>query len=467
MSQTNINCSGSCTGAASATTSGGSIPYSYLWTSGQTTSSASNLCVGGYTLIITDAGGCTKTETVTITQPTAVTVSVITNTASCSTSNGNATSTTSGGSSGYSYNWSNGQTTPTATGLAAGTYTILITDAAGCTQTALANISNSGSPQASVSSASVLCNGGSSGSAIVTATVGTGPYTYSWNPSGQTTSSATGLGAGNHVVTVTDALGCIVLASDTITEPASISSSATSTNTGCLGSTGRATVTATGGTNPFIYNWSNTQTGQIASGLAAGNYTATVTDTNGCTKTQTVSVIQSSGPTASVSASQNTISVGGSSTLTATGGGDYLWSPVKGLSCVTCASPIASPTQTTTYCVLVTDTNDCKDSTCLTIDIYPPADLPCQTIYIPNAFSPNNDSENDMECVFGTCIKTFHIAIYNRWGEKVFESSDQKICWDGTYRGKALNTAVFDYYLEATFTNGETINKKGNISLLR
>ncbi len=72
-----------------------------------------------------------------------------------------------------------------------------------------------------------------------------------------------------------------------------------------------------------------------------------------------------------------------------------------------------------------------------------------------------------MECVRGNCIETIYFIIYDRWGEKVFETTDQKICWDGTYKGKLLNTAVFTYYMMATLTSGEKINKKGNISLIR
>ena len=236
-----------------------------------------------------------------------------------------------------------------------------------------------------------------------------------------------------------------------------------STNTNCTGSTGTAAVVAAGGTGSYSYLWSNGGTTSQISLLTSQIYSVTITDANGCTQTQTVSVTQISGPIVTASASVNTIPVGGSSSLTATGGGTYSWSPSTGLSCTNCSNPIASPNQTTNYCVVVTDNNGCKDSTCIAITI----DLPCETIYIPNAFSPNNDLENDLECVFGSCIETFHIAIYNRWGEVVFESSDQKICWDGIYKGKQLNTAVFDYYLEATLTSGEKINKKGNISLIR
>ncbi len=91
----------------------------------------------------------------------------------------------------------------------------------------------------------------------------------------------------------------------------------------------------------------------------------------------------------------------------------------------------------------------------------------CGDLFVPNAFSPDNDGENDLECVYGKCIQTLFFVIYDRWGEKVFETTDPKQCWDGTYKGKLMNTAVFVYYLKATLDTGEEITKKGNISLLR
>ena len=94
-------------------------------------------------------------------------------------------------------------------------------------------------------------------------------------------------------------------------------------------------------------------------------------------------------------------------------------------------------------------------------------ETPCSEIFIPNAFSPNGDNTNDMECVFGNCIASMTFSIYDRWGEKVFETHDPKRCWNGTYRGEKLNGAVFVYYFEGVLSTGEHINKKGNVSLVR
>lgn len=160
----------------------------------------------------------------------------------------------------------------------------------------------------------------------------------------------------------------------------------------------------------------------------------------------------------------DTIFIGNSTVLNATGGGTYTWSPPAGLSCTNCQAPVADPTQTTVYCVTVTDSNGCTDNDCITIFV----DTECGELFVPNAFSPNNDNANDRLCIYGSqCIEQMTLVIYDRWGEKVFETTDPSQCWDGTYRGELMNTAVFVYYLEAVLVNGNVLEKKGNITLLR
>src|ERR1051325_10901917 len=146
-----------------------------------------------------------------------------------------------------------------------------------------------------------------------------------------------------------------------------ISVSSSSTQSSCSAPTGTASGAASNGTSPYTYLWNNGQTAQTATGLAGGNYTVTITDASGCIATQTVTVTQQAGPTASASASVQLISLGGSSSLTATGGGTYLWSPATGLSCTTCANPIATPSQTTNYCVTVTDASGCIATQTVTV----------------------------------------------------------------------------------------------------
>jgi gliding motility-associated-like protein len=94
-------------------------------------------------------------------------------------------------------------------------------------------------------------------------------------------------------------------------------------------------------------------------------------------------------------------------------------------------------------------------------------EIPCGDIFIPTGFTPNNDGVNELICVMGSCINEFHLDIFDRWGEKVFETTDQSRCWDGKKDGKLMDTGVFVYHLTATLQNGDQINKKGNIHLIR
>ncbi len=380
---------------------------------------------------------------------------------------GTATANPSGGTMPYSYTWSNSQTSQIATGLCAGTYTVTITDAGSLTATATVTITEPPPITANTSSINTTC-GNNNGSASVTASGGTGTLTYLWAPSGSTTTSISNLSTGTYTVTITDANNCIVTQTVNITGPQAISIIMNSTETSCVASTGTAAANPTGGTPAYSYLWNNGQTTQTATGLGAGTYTVTVTDAAGCSQTQSINVIIVNGPTATASASFTTITLGGNSQLTATGGGSYSWSPSTGLSCITCQNPIASPQQTTNYCVTITDTNGCTAIACLTILVEIPCGEEILKTLLPNAFSPNNDGTNDQLCIpANLCIDGFNLKIYDRWGEKVFESENLTKCWDGLFREKPLNSGVFVYYFVAKLIGGEPFSQKGNISLLR
>ena len=154
--------------------------------------------------------------------------------------------------------------------------------------------------------------------------------------------------------------------------------------------------------------------------------------------------------------------LGDNTPLNATGGSTQLWSPALGLSCTACFNPIAAPSQTTTYCVLVSDTNNCTDTACVTISV-----INCGDLFVPTAFSPNNDNINDVLLIQANCVQQLDFKIYDRWGNKVFQSANVNDGWDGTYKGKAMDAAVFVYYVSATLFSGEPLNRKGNISLIR
>ncbi len=308
-SLTNVSCNGGSNGSATlGTPNGGTGPYSYSWSpSGGTAITATGLTAGAYTVTVTDANACTKTQSVTITQPSAINTSTgsQTNIACNGGSNGAASVSPSGGTPNYSYSWSpSGGTTASATGLAAGTYVLTVTDANSCTKTRSFTITQPIALASSVSSlTNVSCNGLSNGAATISASGGTPSYSYSWSPSGGTAATATGLSAGAYTVTITDANSCTKTQSVTITQPSALIAGTSQNNVTTIGgSDGSATVTPSGGTPSYSYSWSPSGgTAATAIGLSVGSYIVTITDANSCTKTKTFTIIQPTNhaPTAS------------------------------------------------------------------------------------------------------------------------------------------------------------------------
>ena len=371
VTATNVNCNTLCNGSASSSPTGGTAPYSYLWQpGGQTTSSISNLCAGSYTLTVTDAQGCTRNQTVTITQPNPLTISVNTTQLVCN-SNCNATAavTVSGGTPGYTYLWApGGQTTPTVTNLCAGSYTVTVTDANNCVANNIVTITQPPPYQVSASVNSVLCFGQCNGSATLSVSGATGPYSYLWAPGGQTTSSVTGLCAGTYSVTITDANGCDTTIAVIVNQPLPISPNVTRTNASCSGvCDGTATANPGGGTLPYSYLWQpGAFTTSSVSGLCAGSYSLTVTDANGCSTNTTVTITQPQPLLATVSAT--TASCGlcdGSATVNVTGGTQpysYSWSPTGG------TNPTAVNLCRGNYTCTITDANGCVTTVSVTVN---------------------------------------------------------------------------------------------------
>ncbi|MBI4929727.1 MAG: T9SS type A sorting domain-containing protein [Bacteroidetes bacterium] len=290
VSYTNLGCCSSlCDGTATANVTGGVTPYTYMWSdpNGQTTQTATGLCPGLYAVVVYDAALNSATSpNVVITYPS-ITSSFASTQPSCYGNNdGSTTANAGGGTSPYTYSWSNGQTSQTTTGLAAATYTLTITDAKCCTATKTVTVTQ---PYQLVSSPvltnSVTCNGGNNGSLQASASGGTLPYTYLWN-TGQTTTSLSGLIAGTYSLTVTDSHGCTAsAASINIPQPTAITNAFTTVNPNCGNNNGMVISTSGGGTSPYSFSWNTGSTINLVVGLTGSppdTLIVTITDANGC-----------------------------------------------------------------------------------------------------------------------------------------------------------------------------------------
>jgi gliding motility-associated-like protein len=463
QSLSNVSCFSLSDGSATISATGNG-PFTYNWApTGGNAASATNLAQGVYTVTVTDNGGCTAIHTITITEPTQITGTITPQDATCGNSNGTASITPTGGTGPYTYVWSNSQTTQQITGLAAGSYSVIVTDANGCTSTATTTILNNGAPGIQVTSQSdPTCFNGTNGSATVLASGGTGPYTYNWAPSGGTGASASGLGAGTYTVTVTGADGCTQTQTITLTSPPVIVTTTSSSPDDCNSSNGMAAISVSGGTPGYVLAWSTGSSNDTIVNLSAGSYTCTVTDANGCTMSATVLVGTSGSVTANAGVDV-TISQGQTTGLTGNGGISWSWTPAGSLDCATCQNPNATPSVTTTYILTVTDSLGCTDTDTVTVFV----DIECGDLFLPTAFSPNGDGDNDIYCVRSNCIKTLQFEIYNRWGEKVFETTDPDICWDGYWRDKPCEAAVFTYFIRGEMLDGTPIDGQGNITLVK
>ena len=359
--QVNVLCFGNNTGSIDLTVTGGTGPYTYAWSNNTTAQDPSNLIAGAYTVTVTDANGCTATATVTITQPASALVATTTQVMiACFGGNtGSVNMTPTGGTAPYTYVWTGGSTAQSAIGVPAGTYTVVVTDANGCTTTISATITQ---PQAPLSLATtqvnVLCFGNNTGSIDLSPSGGTPGYTYAWS-NNSTIQDPLNLIAGTYTVVVTDANGCIDTTSVIITQPQSgLSLSSTQVNVLCFGNnTGAINLTVAGGTAPYTYAWSNNTTAQDPSNLIAGVYTVTVTDANGCTATLSITITQ---PATAVSISTTVQNI-----LCLNGTGSINSSPAGGVSPYTYSWSNQATTQNITnlqagnYTVSVTDANGC------------------------------------------------------------------------------------------------------------
>ncbi len=363
VQKTDVVCKGALDGTATANVSGGIAPFDYLWSNGNTNQTANSLAPGSYSVTVTDSHGCTSQCSANISDGPDLSIAISGTPSQCNSCNGTTTTTLTGGVAPVTYLWNNGNTNSNLSALCSGTYSIVATDANGCTVSeTIVIIDQSETISCTISKTNVTCNGAQNGTASVNVTQGTAPFTYLWS-NGKTTSGISGLGVGTFTVTVSNINGCSSSCQVIITQPVKVGCNITvAANALCGACTGSLVADQQNTVGTVTFLWSNGATTKTITNLCAGTYTVTVSRTNGCSSScsavvgNTLIPITISKTIVNNNACNNTCN--GSVSVTATGGTSYtyLWS--NGATTATAAQLCQG-----FYTVTVTDISGCTGTT--------------------------------------------------------------------------------------------------------
>lgn len=467
---TDVLCNGNATGEINLLVTGGAPAYSYAWNNGSKAKNLMNISAGIYTVTVTDKNSCTTTKSVSLAQPTALQVQESHNHISCNgLKDGNINLNITGGVPTYVYNWDNGASTQNLENIAAGVYSVTVTDANGC-QKALNAVTLSQPELLSVyvQSTDVACSGEKMGTLTTQVQGGTQPYQYQWNNNLPHTANHSGLMKGSYSVIVYDAKGCMQTAGAVIDSIAPMTLSAYSKPLACAEAKGSIDVIVIGGKQPYVYQWNNGNRDEDLNDIHPGDYYLMVKDASGCildttlvlTNLNSFDVTAWGGGTIKLGESVEIFSHASGSDQTT-----YNWLPAYALECSTCPNTLSRPAYSTLYTVVATDTNGCEAQDTVFVHV-----ISDHGLFNPNAFTPNNDGNNDEYQLFGNIegIRYIHFMIFDRWGEMIFEATEPTFKWDGTYKGEPVSPSVFVYLMHVAFLDQkETEIHKGSITLIR
>ena len=545
---TSVICFGGNNGVATATASGGTLPYAFAWNpSASTASTATGLVAGTYTVQVTDANGCKQTSNPVITEPTAVTVGITTNTFQvCMGFPINFLATPAGGiGASYTYSWSTGSTisNPVIAESTGGTYSYTVTafDANNCSASAIKTVTFVPNPI-------VLCDNKDVCYGQSTNLYANGASNYSWSPStGLNVTNGAAVIASPSVTTVYSIIGnnsfcsaAINVTVGVIPYPNAIISSPNQEI--CHGNS-----TSINASGAMGYNWapnysisSLTDPSVVVNPLVSTNYTITSYNFSGtvvCSETKMMPIIVVPQVTPSIS-NNMVICAGEKTTLNASGGNTFVWTPSVSLNQSNIPGVVASPSVSTTYSVHISNSAYCGHDATVSVIVNPNPivfagrdttynldepmfisakgtgtltwtsgegifcnvcpdskinatrsgcyvietvnEFGCKAkddvcievttnsgVFIPNAFTPNDDNINDVFYVYGYSISEVTMDIFDRWGEKLFSSNDQKVGWNGTYKGANCKSEVYVYKVSYKGLDGKKEFKTGHVSINR
>jgi gliding motility-associated-like protein len=474
---TNTSCPGGNDGTATATGSGGTTPYSYIWSNAFIGATAFNLSPGFYTVTVSDSNSCSFVTTATVGEATPFVITETVHPVTCfGSADGGVDIIVTGGTPGYNYFWSNTTMAQNLTGVTSGTYAVIVTDTKSCTATKSFNVTQPPALLSSVAGSDPDCNGNSTGFAVVSAGGGVMPYIYAWG----TTPPQNGVMAvklkGNvvYAVTITDANNCQLVDSVLLNDPTPVTVTTLPTDVKCFnGSNGQVVIQATGGAGNYEYYLNGVyQTSPTFTGLPAGSYTAVAEDENNCSGAFNFTINQPGAFT--VDAGPDVVALHGqpvqlNGTASSVNGiVSYQWSPDEGLSCLLCQNTTAKPDSTVLYFLTVMDGDSCYNYDSVEVVIKYSSDY-----FIPTAFTPNGDNLNDYFEVDILGAETIQADIFNRWGQQVYFNPSQPNgaaagnAWDGTLNGKQLPNDTYVYQFKVKFFNTAEKTLKGTVVLMR
>jgi gliding motility-associated-like protein len=466
---TQLNCSGA-GGTASVVITGSSGPYTYLWNTGATTDSLTNLSSGVYTVTVTDINGCSLTANSTIQPYIPITLTPGSTIASCNTNNGTASVIATGGSGLYTYLWTpGGYTTPSISNLTPGVYTVTVTDANATTCTMSSTITVSQYPAVFISaSADTTVCSLQAVSINTSVTGGTPTFNYLWS-NGSITSSVNinPSSTTSYTVTVTDSSGCTAVSTSTVNIVQYPVISLTGNSTICSGSS--IQLSATGGNS---FSWAPSTglsniaiSNPVAAPNANTNYIVTASNGN-CSSVDSVFITVNPSPAAVITAD----STSGAPPLTVqfnadtTGVSSYNWNFGDGATSIS-QNPSHIYTNTGTYIVVLTTLNSsgCLSSDTITVDVEISSSLIIYNVFAPDGSNIQNNNWHFEE----HGINSISVDVYNRWGRKVYSWSGVNGKWNGlTSDGKKAPSGTYFYIVKAHAPDKD-YNLRGSVELIR
>jgi len=487
----NVSCFNGNDGIATATASGGVNPYTYLWTpGGGTNASASGLFALTYTVKAADALGCIATASVTLTEPLQLLASISEPKIICKDSTGNLIAGATGGTPPYKYAWSSGSTSGIATITATGTnnYSVIVTDANGCTASADIILQYGPSFAVEIDGKKSVCVGAST-TLCANAIGAIDGVSYLWQPVNTTNNCITVVPTGSSMYTVTVVDGCgstTTAALSVSANPSPAISMYADFDQGCAPlciQFRNYTTISQGGIRQYVWTFGNGDTSSAKNPIycypSNGEYNITLTaiSDSGCSATlDKINMITVySKPNASFTYAPQPVTILNPTVQFTDNSSDIYgiafrwWSFGDGESLspqTSIINPVYTYQDTGFYCpqLVVENNKGCIDTATNCIFI-----SPLYTLYIPSAFSPNEDGVNDIFAAKGTYIKSFEMYVFDRWGMQLFHSTDINKGWDGTLHGNGVISQEdsYVYIITATDWNNTQHNYTGEVTLLK